>query len=143
MTDYESLEIEEVTSEDLRETQQQEAAEEPFDFAEHRRIAVEEYLRVRPQYEAFCQAVREILAQALRSSSITVNSVEARAKEPESFGAKAGTPGEDDPGAPKYWRPLEEITDLAGVRIITFFRELWHPLVIASGMSSRLLSTLT
>ena len=98
-----------------------EEEKEPFNFEEHRRTAVEEYLRVRPQYETFAQIVRDILVQALRVADITVNSVEARAKEPESFGAKAEAPSENDPLAPKYPHPLDEITDLAGVRIITFF----------------------
>ena len=95
--------------------------EEPFDFAEHRRTAVEEYLRVRPQYQDFANAVRAILVQALMAKDIAVNSIEARAKEPESFGSKAEAHSENDPGVPKYRRPLQEITDLAGVRIITFF----------------------
>jgi ppGpp synthetase/RelA/SpoT-type nucleotidyltranferase len=99
----------------------EEEQEELFNFAEHRRTAVEEYLGVRPRYEAFAQAVREILFQALRAKDITVNSVEARAKEPESFGTKGEAPSENDPRVPKYWYPLEDITDLAGVRIITFF----------------------
>ena len=98
-----------------------EGEKEPFDFREHRRAAIEEYLRVRPRYEAFAQAVREILAQALRAADITVNSVDARAKEPESLGTKAEAPSENDPQEPKYRSPLDEITDLAGVRIITFF----------------------
>ena len=95
--------------------------EEPFNFVEHRRTAVEEYRRVRPQYEDFASAVKEILAQALRARDITVNLVEARAKEPESFGMKAEAQSEFDPRAPKYRNPLEDITDLAGVRVITFF----------------------
>ena len=95
--------------------------EEPFNFSEHRRTAVEQYLRVRPRYEAFAKAVREILAQALGAKDIAVNSVEAREKEPERFGIKAETPSENDPRAPKYRNPLDDITDLAGVRIITFF----------------------
>ena len=90
-----------------------EVQEEQFDFVEHRRTAVEEYFRIRPRYEAF--------AQAVRAADITVNSVEARAKEPESFGTKAEAPSENDPRAPKYRLPLDDITDLAGVRIITFF----------------------
>ena len=94
---------------------------EPFNFAEHRRTAVEEYLRDRPRYEAFATAVRDILLQALKARGIKVNSIEARAKEAESFGAKAETPSETDPQAPKYRNPLAEITDLAGIRIITFF----------------------
>ena len=103
------------------EVDREEEQEEPFNFAEHRRTAIEEYLRVRPRYEAFARAVREILVQALRAADIMVNSVEARAKEPESFGAKAEALSENDTRAPKYPRPLDEITDLAGVRIITFF----------------------
>ena len=95
--------------------------EEPFNFTEHRRAAVEEYRRVRPRYEDFANAVKEILAQALRARDITVNLVEARAKEPESFGMKAEAQSEIDPRAPKYRNPLEDITDLAGVRVITFF----------------------
>ncbi len=92
-----------------------------FDFAEHRRVAVEEYLRIRTRYEAFAYSVREILYQALKTAGILVNSVDARAKDPESFGAKAETPAEDDPQAPKYPQPLQDITDLTGVRVITFF----------------------
>ena len=98
---------------------------EPFNFAEHRRVAVAEYRRVRPRYEDFASAVKEILAQALRARDITVNLVEARAKEPESFGMKAEAQSAFDPRAPKYRNPLEDITDLAGVRVITFF-----PLII-------------
>ena len=99
----------------------QEEQDEHFDFAEHRRTAVEGYRRIRGRYEAFAQAVREILVQALRAADIRVSSVEARAKDPESFGAKAELPSDSDHRAPKYRHPLDEITDLAGVRIITFF----------------------
>ena len=95
--------------------------EEPFNFAAHRRTAVEEYLRVRPRYQEFARAVRDILVQAFRARDITVNLVEHRAKESESFGTKASAPSEDDPREPKYRRPLQDITDLAGVRVITFF----------------------
>ena len=31
------------------------------------------------------------------------------------------TPSDSDPNAPKYGDPLREITDLAAVRVITFF----------------------
>ena len=98
-----------------------EEQEDTFNFEEHRRTAIEEYLRIRPQYEDFAKAVREILVQALMAKDIAVNSIEARAKEPDSFGKKAETLSENDPEAPKYRNPLEDITDLAGVRIITFF----------------------
>ena len=99
----------------------EEELEEEFNFAKHRSAAVEEYLRVRSKYENFAKTVKEILVQALRAKDIAVNSVEARAKEAESFGAKAESQSENDPGEPKYKQPLKDITDLAGIRIITFF----------------------
>ena len=109
------------TSREVDEVDREEDKEEPFNFGEHRRTAVEEYLRVRPRYEAFARAAREILLQALKVAEIKVNLIEARAKGPESFGVKAETPSETDRRAPKYPNPLEDITDLAGVRIIAFF----------------------
>ena len=45
--------------------------------------------------------------------------MQVRAKDATSFGRKAATPSEDNPTRPKYLWPLEEITDLAGIRIIT------------------------
>ena len=95
--------------------------EEPFDFEEHGRAAVEEYRRVRPRYEDFASAVKEILVQAFKVKEIGVSSVDPRAKEPESFETKAKTPSEIDQREPKYPNPLQDITDLAGVRVITFF----------------------
>ena len=105
----------------IDEVGREEEQDEQFDFAEHRRAAVEEYRRIRGRYEAFAHAVREILVQTLRVADIRVSSVDARAKDPESFGAKAELQSDSDHQAPKYPSPLDEITDLAGVRIITFF----------------------
>ena len=105
----------------IDEVDREEEQDEQFDFAEHRVAVVEEYRRIRGRYEAFGQAVRGILVQALRAADIRVSSVEARAKDLESFGAKAELPSDNDHRVPKYLRPIEEITDLAGVRIIVFF----------------------
>ena len=92
-----------------------------FDFEEHRRNAVSEYQHHRPLFQAFANAVRGILTEALRADNIEVASVEARAKDVESFGAKASKLSESDPDLPRYPDPLSDITDLAGVRVITFF----------------------
>lgn len=92
-----------------------------FDFEEHRREAVAEYQPKRPLYQAFADAVQGIVKEALRTDNIRVASVEARAKEVESFGTKASKPSESDPERPRYPDPLSDITDLAGVRVITFF----------------------
>ena len=97
----------------------EEEQEATFDFERHRRTAVEEYLPVLPRYEAFADAVRDILNHALKAKGITVNPIDARVKKPESFGAKAATPSDCNQGKPKYLIPLEDIKDLAGVRIIT------------------------
>jgi ppGpp synthetase/RelA/SpoT-type nucleotidyltranferase len=53
-------------------------------------------------------------------TEIRIHSIEARAKSLESFGAKAAKPSESDPTLPRYPAPLKEITDLAGIRVITF-----------------------
>jgi len=39
----------------------------------------------------------------------------------ESFSKKCVTPTEQNPEEPKYRNPLQDITDLAGIRVITFF----------------------
>jgi ppGpp synthetase/RelA/SpoT-type nucleotidyltranferase len=92
-----------------------------FDFEAHRRAAVDRYQPLRPLYEAFSGCIRLILDQALAADGLKVASLEARAKSLDSFGRKAKTPSDTDPGIPKYANPLGEITDLAGARIITFF----------------------
>jgi putative GTP pyrophosphokinase len=62
-----------------------------------------------------------VLSASLTANNVTFHEIEARAKDLESFGKKAAKPLESDPRRPKYPRPLEQITDLAGTRIITFF----------------------
>jgi putative GTP pyrophosphokinase len=92
-----------------------------FDFEAHRKSAVESYQRIRPIYEAFAETLKAILAQALERAHIKVASIEARAKSIDRFGVKASTPSNGDESRPKSSEPLKQITDLAGVRVITFF----------------------
>jgi putative GTP pyrophosphokinase len=92
-----------------------------FDFEAHRRTAVGEYAQRRPLYEAFITVVRNILRDAIQRKSLRITSIDARTKELESFGEKAVTRSERNPEEPKYKKPLDEIQDLAGVRVITFF----------------------
>jgi putative GTP pyrophosphokinase len=96
---------------------------ESFDFDEHRRRATDEYKEKVRFYEECARAVYAVLTTALAVASVDVHSVEARAKSVESFGRKASRPSDTDPDSPKYQVPLEEITDLAAVRVITFFLE--------------------
>src|SRR5713101_8931184 len=93
----------------------------PFDFESHRKNAVEQFTRKRELYEDFAWAVRDILADATKTRGLKVNEIQCRAKEMKSFGKKAMTPNEQNPEEPKYKNPVTDITDLAGVRVITFF----------------------
>jgi putative GTP pyrophosphokinase len=91
----------------------------PFDFEVHRRAALEQYGRKRDLYREFAETVRDILADATKG--LRISEFQFRAKELESFGKKSVTPAERNPDEPKYKHPLADITDLAGVRVITFF----------------------
>lgn len=92
-----------------------------FDFAEHERRAIAEYLPHREFYSDLADAVAKILRSCLEAKRIKVHSVEHRAKDASSFGRKAATPSEEDPNSPKYPEPLKQITDLSAVRIISYF----------------------
>jgi ppGpp synthetase/RelA/SpoT-type nucleotidyltranferase len=94
---------------------------ESFDFENHRLQAIEKYQKVRPLYEEFSGVVKNILSEAFNAKRIKIHSIEARAKEIESFGSKASSPSQDDISRPQYPNPLSEVTDLAGIRVITFF----------------------
>jgi putative GTP pyrophosphokinase len=102
-------------------------ADEPeagsFDFDDHRRRATDEYKEHVRFFEDCARAVYTVLQTALAARSIPVHSVEWRAKSIESFARKVSRPSDVDPLAPKYSEPLKEITDLAAVRVITFFLE--------------------
>jgi len=96
-----------------------EAAE--FNFDQHRKDAETAYQKVRPVYAAFAEITQSILHEAINAAGVTVASIDARAKEIESFGKKAASISKEDSNKPKYPNPLENIKDLAGVRVITFF----------------------
>jgi len=92
-----------------------------FDFEVHKRNAVEQYGRKRDLYEDFAKAVRDVLADAIRVRGLRINDIQYRAKGLESFGKKVTTPTEQNPQEPKYKNPVGDVTDLSGVRVITFF----------------------
>lgn len=92
-----------------------------FDFHRHKEAALSAYLLQRPLYEEVCGVSKSVLKQAIELGGVKLNSIDARAKDSNSFIRKAAKPSEKNPNLPKYLDPLTEITDLAGVRIITFF----------------------
>lgn len=95
--------------------------DKPFDFEKHRLQAIAEYQKARPLYLEYADVVKNVLAETFKAKTIKVNSIERRAKTVDSFGRKAAVPRPDDPSQPRYKYPLSEVTDLAGVRVITFF----------------------
>jgi len=97
------------------------AADVPFDFKRHRSEAIEVYHKLRPLYKRYSDIIHAILRESLKKSQIKVASIENRAKTIDSFGTKASLPASTNPNLPKYPDPINEITDLAGIRIITFF----------------------
>ncbi len=87
----------------------------------HRQEAVEGYQTKRRIYKSFVAEIEHILVVTLRRQNIKIASIEGRAKDVENFGKKASLPSPFNPDLPKYKDPLNEITDQAGVRVITFF----------------------
>lgn len=96
-------------------------AGEPFDFKKHSEDAAIRYLRLQSFYADLAEVVARILRENLKQRNINTHSVQARAKDPASFARKAAMPSELDPNVPKYSDPIAQITDLAGVRVITHF----------------------
>lgn len=91
-----------------------------FDFKVHRARAIEEYGKIRPRYERLAVTIKHIIEEAASERGLKLNSIEARAKTVDSFGGKTETQSESDSTRPKYEHPLEDIEDMAGVRVITF-----------------------
>jgi hypothetical protein len=80
-----------------------------FPFAAHGAEAAVEYRGVRDFYSELAGAVQSVVAQCLKDRGVPIHRVESRAKEVESFQAKASSPSENDPEVPKYQDPLNEI----------------------------------
>lgn len=82
---------------------------------------IEEYGKLRPLYQDYAEVIRFILQEELHAKSIRVHSIEVRAKSIESLRRKIARAREAESGEIPVQGPLTEITDLAGVRVITFF----------------------
>ncbi|MCM3527864.1 hypothetical protein M4D56_01980 [Cytobacillus oceanisediminis] len=72
------------------------------------------YKENRPLYESLSNKVEGIIQEILQYNNIEVYSITSRAKEIESFIDKAKKD--------KYTDPMNEIKDLAGIRVITFVK---------------------
>jgi len=86
--------------------------------------AAAEYERRHQQYVGGARKLEALIAELIgEEEGINYLSATARAKDPESFLAKASRPHPQDPGRLKYDDPLEQITDLVAARVITFLVE--------------------
>ena len=74
-----------------------------------------QFLTIQPRYEAFTQRLEDLLRQLLESDEVKYHLIESRTKDVESLCEKACRPGKS------YAHPLEEITDLSGIRIILYY----------------------
>ncbi len=92
-----------------------------FDFERHGAEARERYLEIRPTYALFAEKLRTLIQDLLANAQIVWQTVNPRAKDPDSFREKAMRVREKDPSQPKYPDPLTDIEDLAAVRIVTYF----------------------
>jgi ppGpp synthetase/RelA/SpoT-type nucleotidyltranferase len=75
-----------------------------------------EYGDKRPLYRDYAKKCRDLIEELLRSEHIRVHSVDFREKDPEKLAAKLSRPG-------KQYRALEDVTDLAGIRIVTYMAD--------------------
>jgi ppGpp synthetase/RelA/SpoT-type nucleotidyltranferase len=88
------------------------------EYAEH---AATQFAQLQPKYDALASEIHRILMNSFQDNSIDckIHKIEFRAKEVESFRKKCKRTSTD--GSPKYMNPIQNITDLAGVRVILFF----------------------
>jgi putative GTP pyrophosphokinase len=75
------------------------------------------YRAVRATYESMTVRLRVLITDLISDAGIDVIQIEARTKSTESFAEKISRKGR------KYENPLVDMTDLIGLRIITYYRE--------------------
>jgi ppGpp synthetase/RelA/SpoT-type nucleotidyltranferase len=90
-----------------------------FDFEAHKAQSIAAYSGVRRNYEMYAGTLKHLLDVCLRD--LPIHTIEARAKDVSSFGEKAAARNSTDESMPAYPNPLQDITDLTGARIITYF----------------------
>lgn len=94
-------------------------ADEAEDVKQHAHEARTEYEAARGLYVDYARSLGSVLSDCLTAKQIVYHSITSRAKDPESFERKAAQLSPE--GTAKYPNPMEEITDKAAARIITYF----------------------
>lgn len=78
-----------------------------------------EYMNEKEEYEAFASKMKMLLHELLSASGIQFHSIVARTKEAESLYAKLSR-------KPQQYQSLQDVQDLAGIRIVTYFHDDVH-----------------
>nr|WP_299167244.1 hypothetical protein [uncultured Allomuricauda sp.] len=78
---------------------------------------IKEYSLARPLYESFQLKLTELLKELIKESEIEIVSIESRTKTIESYKEKINRPDKN------YKDPINDITDLCGIRIMTYYTE--------------------
>src|ERR1700722_15344058 len=76
---------------------------------------INRYITLIPKYKQLSEKISVVLKEILEIENINYHYISFRAKEIESFSAKIENP--------KYTDPLNQITDLSGIRIITYVED--------------------
>ncbi len=74
------------------------------------------YDEARPRYLHFVNVLESLVVRVLASTTLRIHSVDARVKNRDSFRAKVSAAGE-------RYQTLDQVTDLAGLRVITYFAD--------------------
>ncbi|MEU6448434.1 RelA/SpoT domain-containing protein [Streptomyces sp. NPDC046979] len=75
------------------------------------------YGRMHHNYVAYCKKLQELIGEVIQSAGIDIVQIDGRAKDVASFSEKMNRK------KGKYEDPLAEITDLVGLRVITYYIE--------------------
>jgi ppGpp synthetase/RelA/SpoT-type nucleotidyltranferase len=92
-----------------------------LNIEEHAEHAATQFAQLQPKYNALASEIHRSLTHSFQDnhSDCKIHKIEFRVKEVESFKKKCKRTSTD--GTPKYKDPIQNITDLAGVRVILFF----------------------
>lgn len=92
-----------------------------FNFENYRIENIEKYKKVFSIYDSFTSTLYELIKKFLGNRNLKYYSIEHRTKDYKSFGKKSSIPSDENPNSPKYDDPLKQITDISGIRVITYF----------------------
>src|SRR5690349_19722831 len=76
---------------------------------------VRQYSDLRPRFEKFTEKLHKLFLELMEQGKVEFGHIESRTKSIESFSEKIVRPGKS------YENPLQEISDLTGIRIILIY----------------------